>query len=290
MTTRLSIRARIVGVLVVGMLSVPGLRSTAAAEPSMTLRLPAFQNAVFPNGSSIVLPSSGHGDVEVWLQDALAEIQVSTVRIRLNEVPMATFTTINRLPRGVRAIVKMGLSINADFSFRPGRENLLTFSATDASSVTYQAQFYVSLSPEAEVPRLAAQAPVRTPQREVVAPPQVFPPTIAFTVNWAEKTPDRILTLDAEVSDREGLRRVVLEVNGRVVEEVVLENELPVRKQRGFIARSRLPGSVTGDGRRVTVSIPVSLDRRLNTVALRAENVSGLIGYADRTVEVTSIR
>jgi hypothetical protein len=272
--------------VIVGFASV----SPAVAEPTMTLRVPAFQGASFANGSSIVLPETGHGDVEIWLQDALADIQISTVRVRLNEVPVATFLTVNRLPRGVRVIVKLGASINPDFSFRPGRDNLLSFAATDTSNVTYQAQFYVTLSAAATAPRLAEQVALRPPVRDVVAPPQVFPPTVALRVDWPIKTADRVLMLDAEVSDREGLRRVVIEINSKAVEEVVLENELPVRKQRGFIAKGKLPGSVTGDGRKLLISIPVTINQRVNTVGVRAENITGLTGYADRTIELTTAR
>jgi hypothetical protein len=275
--------------LAMGLVTQFGLTSPAAAEPTLTLRLPALQSASFPNGSSVVLPETGHGDVEIWVQDALAEIQVSTVRVKLNDTPMAAFLTVNRLPRGVRVIIKLGASINPDFTLRPGRENLISFSSADASNVTYQAQFYVTLNPTATTARLADRAPARPPVREVMAPAQIFPPTVTLK-EWPTKTGERVLTLDAEVGDREGLRRVVIELNSKAIEEVVLENELPIRKQRGFIAKGRLPGSVTGDGRKLVISIPVKLDKPLNTVGVRAENVSGLTGYADRTVEATSIK
>jgi hypothetical protein len=285
----LGIRLTTLLLLVTGCVIAQGGWSLAAAEPNMTLKIATFQMA-FPNGSSIVLPETGHGDIEIWLQDALAEIQVSSIRVRLNEVPMATFLTVNRLPRGVRVIVKLNASINADFSLRPGRENLVSFAASDTSSVSYQAQFYLSLSATATGPHLADRAPVRAPLREVAAPAQVFPPTVALKVDWPAKTTDRVLTLAAEIHDREGLKRVVIEVNSKAAEEVILENELPVRKQKGFIAKGKLPGTVHGDGRKLLISIPVTLDKRLNTVAVRAENLVGLTGYADRTVEVTSIR
>lgn len=274
----------------VSLLTCIGSASPAAAEPSLSLRMPTFQSASFPNGSSILLPESGHGNVEIWLQDALAEIQVSTVRVLLNETPMATFLTVNRLPRGVRVIIKMGASINPDFAFRPGRDNLLSFSAVDSSNVSYQAQFYVTLNSTATAPRLADRAPARSPVREVAAPVQVIPPTVTLKAEWPSKTPDRVLTLEAEISDPEGLRRVVIEMNGKAIEEVILENELPVRKQRGFVVKSKVPGTVTGDGRKLVISIPVTLDKRLNTVGVRAESVSGLSGYADRTIEATSVR
>jgi hypothetical protein len=282
---------RTIGRLGVALLVVAqGCVTVAFAEPTMTLKVPGFQAAVFANGSSIVLPESNAREIEIWLQDALAEIQISTVRVLLNDVPMAAFLTTNRLPRGARVIVKLGASINPDFSLRSGRENRISFSAEDGSKVSYDAQFYVTLNATASEPRLAAQAPVRAPTRGVTAPPQVFPPTVTMRMDWPARTAERVLTLDAEVLDREGLRRVVVELNGRSIEEIVLENELPVRKQGGFVARKRLPGSVTGDGRKIVISIPVTIDKRLNTIGLRAENVAGLTGYADRVIELTTAR
>jgi hypothetical protein len=266
-----------------------GAHDKASAEPTLTLKVPAFQSASFPNGSSIVLPETNHGDVEVWVQDALAEIQVSTIRVRLNDTAMAAFLTVNRLPRGVRVIVKLGASVNPDFTLRPGRENLISFAATDASNVAYQGQFYVTLNAAVTIARLADRAPVRPAVQEVTAPPQIFPPKVALK-ELPSKTSERVLTLEAEVTDVEGLRRIVIELNGKAVEEVVLENEVPVRKQRGFIAKRKLPGSVTGDGRKVIIAIPVTLNQPLNTVGVRGENTSGLSAYADRTVEALSIR
>jgi hypothetical protein len=237
-----------------------------------------------------VLPASGHGDVEIWLQDALAEVSVSSVRVLLNQTPMATFVTVNRLPRGVRVIVKMGASLNADFAFHPDMDNLIAFSAADASNVTYRAQFYVVLSQQAHAAMLAPKVAARPPVQEVASPAQVYPPTITLTSAWPEKTASRVLTLDVTVEDREGLRRVMIEVNSSTVEEVILENEQPVRKQRGFIAKGKLPGTVAGSGRSLHIAIPITLDKRLNTVGVRAENGAGLSAYADHTIELTTAR
>ncbi len=284
------LRHRAVGWLVVSLLLACLHPAWAGAEPRLSMKLPAFQAVEFQNGSAVVMPASGHGDVEIWVQDALAEISVASVRVLLNQTPMATFLTVNRLPRGVRVIVKMGASLNPDFAFRSDAENLLTFSASDSSNVNYQAQFYITTNAMAAAPRLADRAPVRPPVQEVSSPARVIPPRVTVLSEWPARTADRVVTLDAEVTDVEGLRRIVIELNGSAIEEVVLENESPVRKQRGFIAKGALPGAVTGNGRKLVIRIPIELSRRVNTVGLRAVSVTGLIGYADRTVELTTIR
>lgn len=273
-----------------GLILVCLASSTAQAEPEISLKLPRFPSNSFPNGSSVVFPASPSGDIEVWLQDALAELQVSTVRVRLNETPMAAFLTINRMPRGLRVILKMGASINPDFSLRSDRTNTITFSAQDASNVGYEAQFFVTLDPAITQPKLADRAPMRPPIRQVIAPAQISPPRVRLTANWPARSADRVLTLEAEIADPEGLRRIVVEVNSKAVDEVILENELPVRKRSGFIAKGQLPGSVTGDGRKIFIAIPVTFDKRLNTVAVKAESRSGLTDYATHTIEITTIR
>lgn len=261
------------------------LAAQAAAEPRIQLKVPSHAGGAFPNFSTVVLPEN-HGPVEIWLEDALAEIQVSTIRVMLNESPMTPFVALNPLPRGVRAIVKIGASLNPDYTLRPSGENILAFAATDSGSVTYRAQFYLSLDAQASAPRLASVRS-RAPIKEVEAPPQHRPPRVAFTSEWPSKTSEQFLTLAAEVVDDQGIVRVVLEVNGKDVEEIVLENEWPVRKQKGFVARGRPPGEVTGDGRRLALSIPVKLGKDLTVVALRAENSLGLRTRTDRVVERT---
>ena len=111
------------------------------------------------------------------------------------------------------------------------------------------------------------------------------PPIAKFTTEWPESTTERIIELNAEVTDAEGLRRITIEVNGKDVQEVVLENEQPVRKQNGFVARGKLPGTAVGDGRKITLSIPVTLNKELNVVAIRVENVLGLRTNINRTIQ-----
>lgn len=269
--------------LVVAALAV--FAGAAVAEPRVTLKIPGFPDATFANYSAVVLPPHLTAPPEVWIEDALGEIQLSSVRIRLNDMPMAPFLKLNPLPHGVRIIVRIGASLSPEYTLRDSGENLLSVEALDETKVTYQGRFYLVVGPDATAPRAA---PARDTARgtTVKAPEQVYPPEVRLTSEWPKATTERVMTLDAEITDREGLRRVVIEVDGRDVEEIVLENAQPVRKRDGFIPRTQLPGTVTGDARRLVISIPVRLTKDWSVVAVRAENAGGLRTRADRVIEV----
>jgi len=222
--------------------------------------------------------------VEIWVQGTLGDIEVSSVRVRLNEMPMTPFVSINQLPKGARIIVKIGATMNPDYNLKRDIENLLTFDSSDVGRVSYRGQFYLSRDETASVPRLAPTR-VLAPRPVVEPAPLERPPVVVFTSEWPTRASERVLLLAAEVTDQEGLRRIVVEVNGKDVEEVLLENEQPVRKKNGWIARGALPGTVVGDGKKITLSIPVSLNKEINIVAVRAENQLGLRTRIDRTVQ-----
>src|SRR4051812_27405894 len=115
--------------------------SVAAAEPVASLRIGAQR---FENGASVFVPGSLTEPLNIWLEDTLKPVTVSSVRVQLNGTPMGPFVTVNRLPRGVRVILKLGLSLGADFSLRAGTENVVLFSAADESGATYTATFYLT--------------------------------------------------------------------------------------------------------------------------------------------------
>ncbi len=262
--------------------AAPGV---VTAQPRLSLRVPPYESA-FENFSTIALPKSGYTSVEIVLKQAVGELQRSTIRVTLNEMPMTPFVSVNPMPRGVRAIVKLNASLSPDYSLHADGENVLGFTATDEGGVGYRAQFYLLIDPTKTAPELARNPRPASTASAVRPPPQSIPPAILIQSAWPSRTADLTLQLQFEVSDAEGLRRIVLEVNGKDVEEVALQNERPVRKKNGMVARGALPGTVTGDGHRVVVTVPVRLDRgRINVVAVRAENVLGLSSRADRTVE-----
>jgi hypothetical protein len=262
----------------------------ARAEPSVSLRILPFAAPSFPNYSTVVLPPSGYSSLDVILQSALAEIQPSTVRVTLNGMPMTPFVAVNPIPNGVRTVIKLGVSLSPDYSIRRDGESILTFVAVDTAGTKYEGQFYLSVRADVTEPKLAATAPQRG-GRTVLAPAQHRPPNIEVLSSWPTRSTERTHTLEAVVTDEEGLRRVILEVNGRDVEEIVLQNEIPVRQQRGRAVRGASPGSVSGSGRIVRLKIPVRLDsNRINTVALRAESLTGLSVRVDQALEIVEKR
>jgi hypothetical protein len=259
---------------------VPAAR---AAEPRIELRLPVFPGDGYANFSSLAVPPADHGPLELWVRNALGEIRTATLRVRLNEIPLTPFVTISAVPRGMRAVVRLGTSVNPDYQLRANSENVLSFSVEDAAGVRYQGQFYLTPDAGLSAPKLLP-ARARAPLKAVEAPTTALPPVVEIRSRWPEETAESILTLEAEVTDAEGLRRVILEVNGKDTDEIVLQNEWPVRKHDGFMASRKLPGEVRGDGRRVWLSIPVKLGKDITVVAVRAENTGGLRTRADRTV------
>ncbi len=258
-------------------------RPAAAGEPRIELRLAAFGGASYPNFASVLVPAE-HGRLEIWVQDALGEIEVSTVRVKLNDLPMTPFVAINRLPRGVRLLLKEGLTLNPEYRLRPTGENVLSVFAQDETRTAYQGQFYLSIDPSASSPR-AAPMRTRAPTREVAAPEHKEPPRIAFTSEWPKRTDSPMLTLLAEAADAEGISRLVIEVNGKDTDEIVMQNNIPVRKHAGWMSRGKAPGEITGDSQRLVVNVPVRLDKGLTVVAIRAENSMGLSTRLDRVVE-----
>lgn len=258
----------------------------ASAEPTITLKVPPYA-APFPNFSSVSLPPSGYNSLEIVLQDALGGIQASTVRVTLNGMPMTPFVAVNLMPNGVRTIVKLGVSLSPDYSIKREGESVLAFVATDVTGTSYRGQFYLSIDDAKAAPEIARTTRARSQEPTVVAPPQYFPPTIEITSKWTSPTPEHTLFLEAAVKDEEGIRRVVIEVNGKDVEEVLMQNERPVRYQGGRIVRATVAGEVSGAGTALSLKIPVRLSPdRLNVVAIRAENMKGLAARSDTTVQV----
>lgn len=276
-----SSRTGVLALLVVARLLDVG--PAAAGEPRIELRLAAFGGASFPNFASVLVPAE-HGRMEIWVEDALGEIVVSTVRVKLNDLPMTPFVAINRLPRGVRLLLKEGLTLNPEYRLRSTGENVLSFVAQDETKTAYHGQFYLSIDASASAPK-AAPMRTRAPAREVAAPEIKEPPGIAFTSEWPKRTDATTLTLLAEATDAEGISRLVIEVNGKDMDEVVLQNNVPVRKHAGWMSRGKAPGEITGDSQKLLVNIPIPLGKGLTVVAIRAENSMGLSTRLDRVVE-----
>ena len=73
---------------------------------------------------------------------------------------------------------------------------------------------YITIDPKITAPQLIASRD--TAPAGVLPPPTHTGPAVRFTSDWPEKTDSRSLTLEAEVTDMDGIQRVVIEVNGRL--------------------------------------------------------------------------
>lgn len=255
-------------------------------EPAISLTIPAFPSSAFANYASVLLPDVKLETIELRLTGALATIQPSTVRVTLNGVPMTPFVAVNPTPGGARVIVRLGMTLSPEYAIRRDGESILTLDAKDVSGTEYRGQFYLSIDPSKKQPELARTTRARAQQSATVAPPEFRAPVIRLLSEAPGRTESRVYELEAEIADVEGLRRVVIEVNGRDVEEVVLQNEWPVRYKGGRVARGALAGQVTGGANTLRLRIPVQLGRnRVNVIAVRAENVRALSSRADQTIE-----
>lgn len=255
-------------------------------EPVISLTIPAYPSSSFANYASVLLPDEKFETIELRLTDALSTIQTSTVRVTLNGVPMTPFVSVNPTPGGVRIIVRLGMTLSPEYAISRDGESVLTLDAKDVSGTGYRGMFYLTIDPAKSRPELARTTRARAQQSATVAPPEFRAPVIRFLSEAPQRTADRVYQLEAEIADTEGLRRIVIELNGRDAEEVVLQNERPVRYKGGRIARGALAGEVTGGAAGLRLRIPLTLARdRVNVIAIRAENVRGLSARADQTIE-----
>jgi hypothetical protein len=258
---------------------------TTAEEPRLTLRVHPWETP-FENQRTVIVPEIGMTDIEIRIENALARIRRASIRVSLNGTPVGSLLRINELPRGVRAILQLGRSMNPEFMVKRDIENDLTLVAQDESGMTYNAQFGIAVDPGATAPRLAAVIRSALARPQIEPPAMSTPPTITILSDWPARTRETHLSLRAEVADDEGLRQILVLVNGKDVEEIVMQNERPVRKQKGFVARGKLPGTVEGDGRRVRLDIPIRLAAgEIHVVELHAENINGLMMNASRAIE-----
>jgi hypothetical protein len=58
-----------------------------------------------------------------------------------------------------------------------------------------------------------------------------------------------------DAADAEGISRLVVEVNGKDTDEIVMQNNIPVRKHPGWMSSGKAPGEITGDSQRLVVKV-----------------------------------
>jgi hypothetical protein len=225
------------------------------------------------------------GAAEVWLQNAASEIRLSSIRVHLNEQSVSTFVSTNPLPNGVRMILRLDQTLNPVLRIRPDMENMLVFEAMDQLENRYKARFFLSVDASIAAPKISAVSHAIEPPSVIQPPPEYETPAFHWDQDLPAETTSELVVLQVTVTDRQGLRRLVIEKNGKDVEEIILENGRPVRKAKGFRVSSKLPGTVDGDGKSLTISVPVELKKGVNTIVVRAENLVGLRASTDRTIQ-----
>jgi hypothetical protein len=259
----------------------------AQAEPSVTLRVPAFPAAAFQNFSSVLLPDVKIESIDLDLDRTLAQVQASTVRVTLNNIPLTPFVSVNRTPSGARIVIKLGMTLSPDYAIRRDGESILAMEARDTQGTAYRGQFYLTIDPAKTQPELARSTRARSMELTTIAPPQFEAPVVTITSKSPGRTADPVYWLSGSVTDGDGLRRVVIELNGKDVQEVALQNERPIRYVNGRVFRGRAAGEITGNGSRIDLNVPITLAKnKINVIALRAENLRGLVSRADQTIEV----
>jgi hypothetical protein len=253
--------------------------------PQVTLRLPAFGNIAFPPTGTIVVPAQGLDCLELWLQHTLADLRLSSIRVYLNEQSVSTFLSVNPLPKGVRAILRLNQTLNPALGLSPGFENMLLFEAVDIGGNRYRARFFISIDASVSRPTVGVKSYAVEPEGVVIPPPTPEVPSFRWDLALPAATAESAVNVAVTITDKRGLRRVVVEKNGKDVEEIIVENGRPIRKSKGFRVSSKLPGYVAGDGKSLEISLPMELRKGLNTIVFRAENMDGLRARTDRTIE-----
>lgn len=251
----------------------------------ITLRFAAHPERTFTNFSSIAVPWVEVPKLEIFLQNALSEIEISSVRVLLNGRPVSVFAKAFPAPRGVKVILGLDATRGRDYRLSESGQNFLEFQARDQLGNAYHGQFVLSVAPLIDVPQKSTEEPSKAPSA-LQARPRHQAPVIEWEGAATSVVRRKVIWIEAEISDQSGLRRVVIEVNGKDVEVIELYNGLPMRTRQTFFAFAAkgLPGAVTGDGHRLRISVPVKIGRRMNKITLRAENTLGLTGVQSRTV------
>lgn len=268
------------------LVGVTGAQQVSPVGPAIWLSLPAYGEVTFPNFSAVAVPTTEVGALQVIVREARTDLDISSIRVLLNNQPVSAFLTVNPTVLGARVGFDLSRVANPAFKLRPDGDNVLSFEALDRQRNRYFAQFLIRVNPGLARPELLSD--VRLPVRRAFEPPPSYlPPQIRWISPAADVAQTRILLLQAEVSDDYGLREVILEVNGKEIETIVLENGMPVRKRGGFRTAKKLPGTVEGDARRLLIHIPLELKKRINVLAVRAENIRGIYASDGQTVTLS---
>jgi hypothetical protein len=251
--------------------------------PRIVLAIPS-QSATCENFAGVAIPSTEVGVLEISLRNSQAEIEPSSVRLLLNGQSVSALSNLYPTPFGMRVVFDNSRVANRDFHLRPDQDNVVAFEALDRNGNRYVGRFLIRV--QSGLPRPAEISGRLFADLKPFEPPAAYR---ASSIRWAlgpenESSGGRIAAFRVEIVDEYGLREVTLELNGKEIETVALENGVPVRKRGGFRSWKRFPGSVEGDGRRLQIDVPVELKRGINVLTVRARNIKDMYASDSRTI------
>ena len=169
------------------------LFSSSASAEELTLKISEYSDNAYPASSRIQIPSADLRSLDIYLRGAKAEIQLSSVRVGLNQMPMLTVVTTYPLPKGVRASLRLRESINPDMKLRVSGENLITFEATDDLRNRYTGQFYLTVGAGAAPAAVTAQPITIAETKTVVADTSGPPSDVDINIPLTKlKNPDAV--------------------------------------------------------------------------------------------------
>ena len=256
------------------------LTVTAAANPSLELRLGS--GPAFSSGVTIGVGPEAAPVFDLRLMDARADIDPESVAVTLNRTSIKGFASFNRMPCGARLIVDRRTQNHPDFAL--GAENRLTFGCDDALGNSYRGEFVLRVSKAESDSRLLLPPGPDTPGVLVDNSDRGGAPSVGLSVSEGRRGP-RTARVVAEIRDMQGIRSVVLELNWKEFERIVMQNGFPSRRRGGFRSSRALTGSVQGDSKHLRLDIPIPLQGRETYVGIRAEDVKGAV-----TSEIVQVR
>lgn len=271
-------------IMMLGILWAQTAPTVSPSQPQVLISFPKYQVPAFPNFSVVEIPNSSLPAIEFDLIGFPAQLSISTVRVYLNDKPLTPFLKIFRKTDGARILVELEQVPVGSTYLQPDVENLLVLLVADKLGRRYTGR--ISLIPKSSVvqPQLVTQ---RLQHSNPVVPPPEPPPT-SPKIFWASELPDATtqenLMLHVQILDDYGLRYARIELNNRVIETIVVEAGIPTRKRGDFRRASNLPGSVSGSGKHLVVTIPLRLKKNANIIAVYAENIKGLNGFSKKTI------
>jgi hypothetical protein len=139
----------------------------AQTAAEVSLRIPEVSQAAFANSARLSVPSPDPRVIDIYLAGANSEIQLSSIRVTLNQMPIMTLVSVYSMTRGARASVRLAESINPDMKLKPTGENVLAFEAMDSSRTRYTGQFFITVGTAATSP---LPAPTITSTRPAITP------------------------------------------------------------------------------------------------------------------------